>query len=125
MKDKTNTPRKRAFERQLAGITIALVSLALVIIAAGFGFGPFIFIDSFILVLGVAAGYALGAKDGENIIVRFGDGAVHAGYIGFLIGLVLSLGQVSELSELGGPLAICFLTVLYSRIVKFICCHFE
>jgi len=125
MKDKTSTPRKRAFERQLAGITIALASLALVVIAAGFGFGPFIFIDSFILVLGVAAGYALGAKDGENIIVRFGDGAVHAGYIGFLIGLVLSLYQVSEISQLGGPLALCFLTLLYSRIVKLICCHFE
>ena len=125
MKDKTNTPRKRAFERQLAGITIALASLALVVIAAGFGFWPFIYWPPFILVLGVAAGYALGAKDGENIIARFGDGAVHAGYIGFLIGLILSLGQVSEISQLGGPLALCFLTLLYSRIVKLICCHFE
>ena len=125
MKRKTNTPRKRAFERELAGITIALATLALVVLMAGFGFWPFIYFPPFMLVLGVAAGYALGAKDGENIIVRFGDGAVHAGYIGFLIGLVLSLGQVSELSELGGPLAICLLTVLYSRIVKFICCHFE
>lgn len=121
MKRKTNILRKR----ELAGVTIALVTMALVILMAGFGFSPFLDSISFILVLGVAAGYALGAKDGENIIGRFGDGAVHAGYIGFLIGLVLSLGQVSELSELGVPLAICFLTVLYSRIVKFICCYFE
>ena len=112
-------------KRELAGIIIALVTMALVILMAGFGFSPFADAISFILVLGIAAGYALGTKDNENIVSRFGDGAVHAGYIGFLIGLVLSLGQVSELSELGGPLAICFLTVLYSRVLKFICCYFE
>lgn len=78
MKRKTNAPRNY----ELAGIIIALVTMTLVVLMAGFEFSPFVDAISFILVLGVSAGYALGPKDGETIISRFIDGAVHAGYIG-------------------------------------------
>jgi len=44
---------------------------------------------SLIFVIGVAVGHALGAKDGENKITRFGDGCVRGGWLGFLVGVSL------------------------------------
>ena len=35
----------------------------------------------------VAIGHTLGAKEGENILTRFGDGWVRGGWLGLLVGV--------------------------------------
>ena len=31
----------------------------------------------------------LGAKDGDNWVTRFGDGAIRGGWLGFLVGVIM------------------------------------
>ena len=111
--------------KKFAGIVISLLTIILLVAGNDFGLAPFLDINSILLVIGISIGYAVGVKDGESILKRFGQGAVHGGNIGFLIGFVLTLGSVNNLEALGPALAICVLTLLYGRIIKMICDHFE
>ena len=111
--------------KKFAGIVISLLTIILVVAGNDFGLAPFLDINSILLVIGISIGYAVAIKDGESILQRFGQGAVHGGNIGFLIGFVLTLGSVNNLEALGPALAFCVLTLLYGRIIKMICDHFE
>lgn len=79
---------------------------------------------SLIFVLGIAIGHALGANPGENVITRFGDGCVRAGWLGFLIGIALIAGSeqaaVMNVSHLMAALAVALLTPLYGYFFKII-----
>jgi len=79
---------------------------------------------SLIFVLGIAIGHALGAKSGENVITRFGDGCVRGGWLGFLIGIALIAGSeqaaVMNVSHLMAALAVALLTPLYGYFFKII-----
>lgn len=110
--------------KKIAGIIISLLTIILVA-GNGFGLDPFLDLTSILLVLGITIGYAVGFNDGEAIVKRLGQGAVHAGNIGFLIGFVLSLQRVNNLEALGPALAICVLTLLYGRIIKMVCDYIE
>ena len=79
---------------------------------------------SLIFVLGVAAGHALGVKDGESAITRFGDGCVRGGWLGLLVGLTLIAGGPSasamDFSALMPAFSIAVLTPLYGYFFKII-----
>ena len=77
-----------------------------------------------IVVVGIGIGHALGAKDGESAITRFGDGCVRGGWLGLLIGLALIAGSPSaasmDFSALMPALSVASLTPLYGYFVKII-----
>ena len=73
------------------GVVIIIVIVAVAAIHGG-GIFPFIDTMALIVVLGIGIGHALGAKDGESKITRFGDGSIRGGWLGLLMGLVLIAG---------------------------------
>ena len=73
------------------GVAIIIVIVAVAAIHGG-GISPFIDTMALIFVLGIGIGHALGAKDGESRITRFGDGSIRGGWLGLLVGLVLIAG---------------------------------
>ena len=70
---------------------VGLILIIIVVIgafnAAG-DIGPAIDLLAFLFVIGIAIGHMLGSKDGDNR-VRFGDGAVRGGWLGFLVGIIM------------------------------------
>ena len=46
-------------------------------------------------MLGIAIGHMLGAKDGNNWVTRFGDGAIRGSYLGFLVNIVMTVSSPS------------------------------
>ena len=58
----------------------------------------------------------------ESFIQKFGDGAVRAGWLGFIIGIVAIFGSDTfangDLPMLGAAMAVCSLTVLYGYFIK-------
>mgnify|MGYP001308525807 CR=1 FL=1 len=81
-------------------------------------------INSFIFVAIVGILYSFSVKGEETYIHKFGDGAVRAGWLGSLIGIVSILGSpvfagsTSNLEALGAALAIASLTVMYGYFFK-------
>ena len=73
------------------GVAIIIAIVAGAAIHGG-GISPFIDTVALIFVLGIGIGHALGAKDGESKITRFGDGSIRGGWLGLLMGLVLIAG---------------------------------
>ena len=69
------------------------VGLAIIVVVVVSAFnaardiGPAIDLLAFLFVMGIAIGHMLGSKDGDNRAIRFGDGAVRGGWLGFLVGL--------------------------------------
>ena len=79
---------------------------------------------SFVFVIVVGGLYAFSVKGEDTYIQKFGDGAVRAGWLGSLIGVVsifgspVFAGSTSNLEALGAALAIASLTVLYGYFFK-------
>ena len=84
----------------------------------------FIDLNSFIFVAIVGALYAYSVKGEETYVQKFGDGAVRAGWLGALIGVVSIFGSSyfagagANLGALAAALAIASLTVLYGYFFK-------
>ena len=79
---------------------------------------------SFIFVIGVGFGHALGAKDGEKTVTRFGDGCVSGGWLGLLVGITLIAGTdyaaQMDFSKIMPALAVALLCPLYGYFLKII-----
>ena len=79
---------------------------------------------SFVFVIVIGGLYAFSVKGEGTYIQKFGDGAVRAGWLGSLIGVVsifgspVFAGSTSNLEALGAALAIASLTVLYGYFFK-------
>ena len=73
-----------------------------------------------VVVLGVL--FAVAVKGDESTIQKFGNGAVRAGWLGSIIGIVNISGSegfaAGHLSMLRSALAVCSLTVLYGYLLK-------
>jgi len=84
---------------------------------------------SLLFVIGVAVGHALGAKDGENKITRFGDGCVRGGWLGFLVGVSLIAGTDfaarMDFSMIMPAMAVALLAPLYGYFFKIITMQLE
>ena len=79
---------------------------------------------AFLFVLGIAVGHMLGAKDSDNRITRFGDGAVRGGWLGFLVGIIMIASSPSasqmNFSAIMPAFAVAALTPLYGYFLKLI-----
>ena len=82
-----------------------------------------------VCALYVAVGHALGAKDGENKITRFGDGCVRGGWLGFLVGVSLIAGTDfaarMDFSMIMPAMAVALLAPLYGYFFKIITMQLE
>ena len=79
---------------------------------------------SFIFVIGVGIGHAIGKKDGDSTITRFGDGCVRGGWLGLLVGITLIAGTdyaaQMDFSTIMPALAVTLLAPLYVYVLKII-----
>ena len=106
------------------GVAIIIVIVAVAAIHGG-GISPFIDTMALIFVLGIGIGHALGAKDGESKITRFGDGSIRGGWLGLLMGLVLIAGTDGAAAQMDfamlmPAMAVALLTPFYGYFFKVI-----
>ena len=84
----------------------------------------YIDLASFIVVVVIAVLYAVAIKGDETYIRKFGDGAVKAGWLGSIIGIVAIFGSDGvgngNMEAIGAALAVCSLTVFYGYFFTFI-----
>ena len=78
--------------------------------------------NSFLVVVVIAALFAASAQGEESFIQKFGDGAVRAGWLGSIIGIIAIFGTdyfaSGDMSQIGMALAVCSLTILYGYFFK-------
>ena len=105
------------------GVVIIIVIVVVAAIHGG-GISPFIDTMALIFVLGIGIGHALGAKNGENKITRFGDGSIRGGWLGLLVGLVLIAGTDGaaqmDFTMMMPAMAVALLTPFYGYFFKVI-----
>ena len=84
--------------------------------------GQYIDFPSFLVVVVVAVLFAAAAQGEESVVQKFGNGAVRAGWLGSIIGIIAifrSDGFASgDMSKIGMALAVCSLTILYGYFLK-------
>ena len=78
------------FMNRYIAVLVILGTITGAFMSAG-ALAPAIDFMSLVVVIAVGVGHALGAKDGENRITRFGDGCVRGGWLGLLIGVIVIL----------------------------------
>jgi len=82
----------------------------------------YIDLNSAIVVVVLAILFAATAKGDESTVQKFGSGAVRAGWLGSIIGVVYIFGSegfaAGDLSMLGSACAVCSLPVLYGYLLK-------
>lgn len=83
--------------------------------------GQYFDVASFIVVV-VVAGLCVTVGGDESAVSKFGAGAVRAGWLGSIIGIVAIFGSAGfaagDLSQIGPALAVCTLTVFYGYFFK-------
>ena len=101
---------------------IYAISIGITLNAVG-NIQQYIDLNSIIVVVVLALLFAVAANGSESFTQKFGDGAVRAGWLGSIIGIVSIFGSegfaVGDLSMLGSAMAVCSLTVLYGYLLKF------
>ena len=77
---------------------------------------------SLIVVIVIAVLYSVSVNGTESYVRKFGDGAVRAGWLGSIIGIVAIFGSdgvsSGNMEAIGAALAVCSLTVLYGYFFK-------
>jgi len=101
---------------------VAYAGLVLSTFIVAGGLDQYIDLNALIVVLVIAMLFAIGVNNDESFIQKFGDGAVRAGWLGFIIGIVGIFGSDTfangDLPMLGAAMAVCSLTVLYGYFIK-------
>ena len=84
--------------------------------------GQYIDFPSFLVVVVLAVLFAASAQGEDSIIQKFGNGAVRAGWLGSIIGIIAIFGSdgfaAGDMSKIGISLAVCSLTVFYGYVFK-------
>ena len=84
--------------------------------------GQYIDFPSFLVVVVVAVLFAAAAQGEESVVQKFGNGAVRAGWLGSIIGIIAIFGSdyfaSGDMSKIGTALAVCSLTILYGYFLK-------
>ena len=123
-----NSTKQRRIRMKFLGIVI-IVGIFFGALEMGGGLDKAIDLMSLIFVIGVAVGHALGAKDGENKITRFGDGCVRGGWLAFLMGVSLKAGSdiaaAMDFGSLMPAMAVALLPPLYGYFFKIITMQLE
>jgi len=109
--------------KRYIGVLIILGTIAGALMSAG-ALANAIDLMALVVVVAVGVGHGLGAKDGENIITRFGDGCVRGGWLGLLIGVVVILNTNAaaqmDFTMIIPAMALAWLTPLYGYFFKLI-----
>tara|TARA_B100001093_G_scaffold41545_1_gene35330 strand:+ start:395 stop:745 length:351 start_codon:yes stop_codon:yes gene_type:complete len=86
------------------------------------GVSQYMDLNSLIVVIVIGALFAAAAKGEESLVQKFGNGAVRAGWLGSIIGIIAVFGSdgfaAGDLSMLGSAMAVCSLTVFYGYVFK-------
>ena len=89
--------------------------------------GQYIDFPSFLVVAVIAVLFAASAQGEESIVQKFGNGAVRAGWLGSIIGIIAIFGSdyfaSGDISKIGMALAICSLTILYCYFLNLAQCY--
>ena len=100
---------------------IYVIMIAVTLVSVG-NIGQYIDIPSAFIVVVVGVLFALAAKCDGSFIQKFGDGAVMAGWIGSIIGIIAIFGSEGfasgDMGQIGMALAVCSLTVFYGYLLK-------
>ena len=101
-----------------AAIYVLFIAATLITV----GVGQYIDLNSLIVVIVIGALFAAAAKGEESLVQKFGNGAVRAGWLGSIIGIIAVFGSdgfaAGDLSMLGSAMAVCCLTVFYGYVFK-------
>ena len=101
---------------------VAYVGLVVSTFIVAGGLDIYVDLNSFIVVVVIALLFALGVNNDESFIQKFGNGAVRAGWLGSIIGIVAIFGSDifanGDLPMLGAAMSVCSLTVLYGYFIK-------
>ena len=116
------------FMKPYIGVLIILGTITGAFMSAG-ALAPAIDLMALVVVVAVGVGHGLGAKDGENIITRFGDGCVRGGWLGLLIGVIVILNVNAaaqmDFTMIIPAMAVAWLTPLYGYFFKLISMHLD
>ena len=111
------------FMNRYIGVLVILGTITGAFMSAA-ALAPAIDLMSLVVVIAVGVGHALGAKDGENRITRFGDGCVRVGWLGLLIGVIVILNVDAaaqmDFTMIIPAMAVAWLTPLYGYFFKLI-----
>ena len=84
--------------------------------------GQYMDVNSFLVVVVLAVLFAVSAQGDESIVQKFGNGAVRAGWLGSIIGIISIFGSdvfsSGDAAKIGMALAVCSLTVFYGYLFK-------
>ena len=118
-----NLTKQRRLGMKYLGIAVIVGTVVAAMIFAD-GFDILTDTMALIVVVGIGIGHAMGTKNGESAITRFGDGCVRGGWLGLLVGLTLIAGGPSasamDFSALMPAFSIAVLTPLYGYFFKII-----
>ena len=100
-------------------IYVIMIAVTLVMVGNA---GQYIDINSAIIVVVIGVLFALATKGDGGFVQKFGDGAVRAGWLGSIIGIISIFGTdgfaSGDMSKIGLALAVCSLTVFYGYFLK-------
>ena len=100
---------------------IYVIMIAVTLVSVG-NVGQYVDMPSAFIVVVVGVLFALAAKGNGSFIQKFGDGAVRAGWIGSIIGIIAIFGSEGfasgDMGQIGMALAVCSLTVFYGYLLK-------
>ena len=108
--------------KKLVCTLVYVLFIALTLFMVG-NIGQYVDGPSLAVVLVLAALFATAVESDERFLKKFGDGAVRAGWLGSIIGVIAIFGTEGfaqgDLSMIGPALAVCSLTIFYGYLVKF------
>ncbi len=85
--------------------------------------GQYIDMPAIIVVVALGVLFTIAEKGEDGIVQKFGNGAVRAGWLGSIIGIIAIFGSEGfaegDMSKIGMALAVCSLTVFYGYLLKF------
>jgi amino acid permease len=116
--------QKKEIEMNTTKIVCAVVYVLMIastLVMVG-NVGQYIDMASAIVVVVISVLFAATAKGDDSVIQKFGNGAVRAGWLGSIIGIIAIFGSdgfaAGDLSMLGSAMAVCSLTVFYGYFFK-------
>jgi hypothetical protein len=99
---------------------VALIGAMLVMMVHGIG--QFIDKMSLAVVIGLSVLFAASVNGEQSYIEKFGDGAERAGWLGFIIGVIVVFGSEyfgeGSLAEIGGSLVPAVTYIFYGYFFK-------
>ena len=117
----TQTKEQKMNAKKIVCIVAYIGLVVSTFIVAG-GLDKYIDLNALIVVVVIALLFAIGVNNDGSFIQKFGSGAVRAGWLGFIIGIVGIFGSDifanGDLPMLGAAMAVCSLTVLYGYFIK-------